>query len=552
MRYLWVEDFNDNDDNDIETELKARLMNFFDLHDDKVIVKKTLSSAIAFLEDKDNLAQIDAVLIDIRFPKGDEDELYSRYFSDIVTQKFYDDNIEDASGILLYLLLVFRYHISQQKMAFVSANISSDNHKQEIIQNMIKIIAKSECRDLSEEDKESYISDEQQLCNNILNKSIKKKDWDTFINFDRQLEDVDVNKLINKLEEYYDEFKAEQFVNGSDKVKARVKYNTVKNQFDEIGFVMPSAFEKPKPGETMDKSYDFLLWEKKLYKNPYNAVRSNVQEMCIILIDYFKENKESRLFHDFLNLLTCNCEEKKYYDADFFTRYLKGVKGLFDIDCKDSMETFCDTALKQITALWEASALPKYNNADSCTSRRGGDRRGREFEHGDNSYYACHAVLKLTRNWVGHQGIKNVDIVDIGLIFLLNMRGIFDIDNLPEEYLHKYEKYEENILCMYKTAGEAEDEIAASLQYFYALNNATKEGDNSSRNIYEKISGIGHSQSKIRREVSMDEIYMLLYHILNCGCNGIYAEIEEGIKGRTWTGWKERYNGRFGKYIKCR
>ena len=149
MRYLWVEDFNDNDDNDIETELKARLMNFFDLHDDKVIVKKTLSSAIAFLEDKDNLAQIDAVLIDIRFPKGDEDELYSRYFSDIVTQKFYDDNIEDASGILLYLLLVFRYHISQQKMAFVSANISSDNHKQEIIQNMIKIIAKTiQSRDL--------------------------------------------------------------------------------------------------------------------------------------------------------------------------------------------------------------------------------------------------------------------------------------------------------------------------------------------------------------------------------------------------------------------
>ena len=79
MRYLWIEDFNDG--SFVEDELKERLENFFDLKNDKLIVKKDLSSAILFLEEKENLHEIDAFLIDIRFPEGKIEKLYEKYFS---------------------------------------------------------------------------------------------------------------------------------------------------------------------------------------------------------------------------------------------------------------------------------------------------------------------------------------------------------------------------------------------------------------------------------------------------------------------------------------
>lgn len=554
MRYLWVEDFNDENNDNMKEELRERLEDFFDLQNDKIIIKETLSSAINFLEDRENFDQIDAVLIDIRFPEGTENELYDRYFRNIVTRKFYTNNIEDASGIMLYLLLVFRYHISQQKMAFISANISSDNNKLKAIQDMIEIIVKSKYRNLSINDRMSYITSEMTIVDEI------QKDWDTFIHAEEdddysQVENIDVDKLLRRIRvlpiDYPEKFEQENFSNqfGS----AQLKFNTVKKQFDKVGFIMPAAFEKPRIGEEKEKRYSFMLWEEELYMNPYNAIRSNVQEMCIILIDYFERYKSShRIYSDFLNLLTCNQEEKNSYDETFFTRYLKYLKETFRFDFTENIEVYCERELKEITALWEASARPEYKVSNNKRKRNGMITQKGSFEHGDKCYYACHAVLKIIRNWTGHQGIKNIGIIDVGLIFLLNMRGLFDIDNLPEEYIHKYIECEDNILSMYEADTEVTEEISESLTYFCNLNNATRKGNNSSQEIYDKISGLGHFQSKIRREVSMDDIYMLLYHLLSENCDDDRSDkIKERVKTRTWKNWRERYNKRFEKFAKC-
>lgn len=554
MRYLWVEDFNDENNDNMKEELRERLEDFFDLQNDKIIIKETLSSAINFLEDRENFDQIDAVLIDIRFPEGTENELYDRYFRNIVTRKFYTNNIEDASGIMLYLLLVFRYHISQQKMAFISANISSDNNKLKAIQDMIEIIVKSKYRNLSINDRMSYITSEMTIVDEI------QKDWDTFIHAEEdddysQVENIDVDKLLRRIRvlpiDYPEKFEQENFSNqfGS----AQLKFNTVKKQFDKVGFIMPAAFEKPRIGEEKEKRYSFMLWEEELYMNPYNAIRSNVQEMCIILIDYLERYKSShRIYSDFLNLLTCNQEEKNSYDETFFTRYLKYLKETFRFDFTENIEVYCERELKEITALWEASARPEYKVSNNKRKRNGMITQKGSFEHGDKCYYACHAVLKIIRNWTGHQGIKNIGIIDVGLIFLLNMRGLFDIDNLPEEYIHKYIECEDNILSMYEEDTEVTEEISESLTYFCNLNNATRKGNNSSQEIYDKISGLGHFQSKIRREVSMDDIYMLLYHLLSENCDDDRSDkIKERVKTRTWKNWRERYNKRFEKFAKC-
>lgn len=557
MRYVWIEDFNDESNSNTEEYLQERLENFFDLKNDKVIIKKDLSSAIEFFENANNFHEIDAILIDIRFPEGNTKDLYIKYFGDIVTKKFYQQNINDASGIMLYLILVFRYHISQKKIAFVSANVSSDNDKLKIIQEMIEIIVKSKYEPLSDEDKFNYRTIESRVGNKILKISRDKKEWDTFISKENKIEEINIDELMATIRnlpyKYHEKFeKAENIDVFSDEndLNAQMKYNHVKQQFEKIGFAMPSAFEKPKSGERKKKSYLFCEWEQELYSNTYTAVRSSVLEMCLILVAYLKEkNNREDFYIDFLNLLICNEEEKKYYDDEFFIRYLENIESIFGIECTENIDNFCERAIKEISSLWEASAIPRRAINDGEKNRSGKLEDGK-YIHNDSYYFALHAVMKITRNWIGHQGIKNIKIIDVGLLFLINMRGMFDIESMPTEFVNLYKEYEAKILSLFEIDETVYDAIPESLEYFCRLNDATKVGgNNSSRRIYDKISGIGHFQSKIRREVSMDEIYMLMYHLLEPGSSQFSELLIKSVKTRTWRNWKQRYNNRFGEIV---
>ncbi|HBA03477.1 MAG TPA: hypothetical protein DCW51_05685, partial [Clostridium sp.] len=225
---------------------------------------------------------------------------------------------------------------------------------------MIEIIVKSKYKDLSADDRISYRTLERNLGKNILNISSKEKEWETFIFGEEVNNKVDVDKLLEDIRilpfKYSNQFKLSDNYGVPDLSDAQVKYNHVKEQFDKIGFAMPSAFEKPRMGEKTDKRYSFLKWESEIYQDSYNAVRSNVLEMLIIMINYLKQNNKSLyLYSDFLNLLTCNSDEKKYYDTTFFVKYLINIKGIFTIDCAENLENLCERAIKEITALWEAS-----------------------------------------------------------------------------------------------------------------------------------------------------------------------------------------------------
>ena len=86
MRFLWVEDF--NEDKGDRAALEARWKEYFGL--DEVIIKEDLKSALEYLDDRENFADFDGVLLDIRFPSGGEG-IYEKYFSEIVTKKMYGD-----------------------------------------------------------------------------------------------------------------------------------------------------------------------------------------------------------------------------------------------------------------------------------------------------------------------------------------------------------------------------------------------------------------------------------------------------------------------------
>ena len=538
MRYLWVEDFNDEGNSSTDRELEIRLKEFFDLNDDKVIVRKTLSSAIDFLENDGSSEEIDAVLIDIRFPEGNIKNLYSLYFQDIMTSEFYSTNIEYASGIILYLLLIFRYNISHKKMAFISANISSNANLNKL-NDMIEIILKYKFADLTYEDMTRYNTLERNLGKNILKISSAEKEWHTFIVNNNINEDVDLDELLEEIialsskDQFKDEYKNNDENPDTSSVKA--KYNYVKEQFNKIGFAMPKAFEKPAQNNKIDKRYLFTAWEANVYSNDYNAIRSNIQEMCNILIKYLRSNQFSiDIYSNFCELFTKKGDENEFYEKEFFVDYLKGVKRVFPINRIESEKACCDRALREIASIWESSCKPKCNS----------------------EFYVCHAVMKLTRNWTSHQGITNVELRDVGLLFLLSMRGILDIEILSEKYKEEYNKYEKKILSMYEVRYDVDVKIKESFEYFSSLNiEAIPEEirkNNKNPSMYDFISGIGNSKNKLGREVYMDELYILIYHILHKGCSGIYAEIKDRIKYRTWYEWQERYDKRFRDFLETK
>ena len=538
MRYLWVEDFNDEGNSSTGEELEIRLKEFFDLNDDKVIVRKTLSSAIDFLENDESLEEIDAILIDIRFPEENIKDLYSLYFQDIMTLEFYSTNMEYASGIMLYLLLVFRYNISHKKMAFISANISSNANLKKL-NDMIEIILKYKFADVTDKDIARYNTLEINLGKDILKISSAEKEWQTFIVDNKIDENVDLDELLGKIralsskDQFKDEYKNND--ENSDISGVKAKYNDVKEQFNKIGFAMPEAFEKPAQTEKIDKRYLFTAWEANVYSSDYNAIRSNIQEMCNILIKYLRSNEFSNeIYSNFCGLFINKDDENEFYEKQFFVEYLKGVKRVFPINRIESEKACCDRALREIATIWESSCKPK------CKS----------------DFYVCHAVMKLTRNWTSHQGITNVELRDVGLLFLLSMRGIFDIEILSEKYKEEYDKYEKKILLMYEICHDIDDKIKESFEYFSNLNIETIPEEirknNKNPSMYDFISGIGNSKNKAGREVYIDELYMLIYHILYKGCNGIYVEIKERIKYRTWYEWQERYDKRFREFLETK
>lgn len=590
MRYLWIEDFNDG--TITEKDLEETLKSFFYLNDDRVIIKKDLLSAINFLENKEeyNIHKIDAFLIDIRFPeryKNSEEDVYQKYFRDIITSDFFEQNIEDASGILFYFFLVFKYHVSQQKIAFISANISSDNDKIRKVYDIIEIIAKHKYSNekMSFDDKVDYLSLENDL-RRILNLSREEQKWKTFIveeddddNDDATMiidenedpyriiltEEVDINKLLEDIRilpvENPNKFNKQSTTetnnafSNKDGSKSQTKYNYLKEQFDKVGFSMPSAFEKPKFGQKGQR-YSFLEWENNICKNDYNVIRSAVLEMCLLL----QKNLRTEFYKDFLEILVCEEGELDTYNDSFYRDYLKRIQNLFPLENSVCLSDLAFQIVKEITSIWENSAIPIINGEIKSYSKRKGSREQKRVKgklidyylHEDNCFYANHAVMKLSRNWSGHQGIKNLHIRDVGFIFLVGMRGLFDISKWEGEDKKDYLEYEQKILNLFEELIDSEN-IEDSLQYFCQLNNETEKTlSKSSNSIYERISGLGHTKSKIRKEVSMDDLYMLYYHAIKSKKldDVEYQKILNSISGHTWNDWKDRYNKRFENYIK--
>lgn len=486
MRFLWVEDF--NYDNPNRDGLKQTWMEYFGLED--VIIRETLDEALEYLEFPDHFRQFDGILLDICFPVIGND-VYEKYFSRFVTRELFDEYRENGAGILLYLALVYRYNYSQERIAFVSAYV--DHERLRKLQDMKDLIIKSNYEELSEEEWSHYTRLENTMARIYLEDTRNMKlgindqvPWDDenyqlWEVFDQKTKK---DELLSRLEVVRSE------INKANPGGNSVKYNYVYQQFYRLGLIIPEAFTKPE--DKSDKSWAFFQWKKKL-ATPYYMLRRNAIEMCLLLMTHMTPE------------LIKPCRGS----AGELKQILEHLCRLLP-DAGFSEKEYVVSFVKEIALLDEQR--DRYNKFSKTRQQEG----------------FC-SVLKLARNWGVHQGIRglttNVNSErlygDAAFLFMIALRGYFNLAALPEQQRLKYLQYEERLLPLLgpDTPMPPMDKLEAMLESSFKrlLNknlSSYKNETTEDTDIDIIVSGIGNRQSKFKKEVSMDELYQLFWQQL--------------------------------------
>ncbi|MVX66952.1 hypothetical protein GKZ28_25170 [Clostridium chromiireducens] len=504
MRFLWVEDF--NEDSGDKITLKNNWIKYFDLKDDKLIDHETLKSVLEYLDNEENLYEFDYILIDIRFPLGSSD-LYEKYFKEIITEEVfykYADK-ESGTGILLYLALTLKYNFNKNRIVFISANVNSDSEPR-CLKEMYHILYKclymkktiSENNILTPEERERYFKSDislYKLLHNYKSDEEIKEMLPEFIDNDGKIIIEDYNYMLNHLEEIDKILKDSK----SSESNNELKYNSVKKKFSNLGLKISQAYEKPTDLQILngDKSWEFLIWKGNINKEDYYRLRSCVVEMCTCITKLGQ--KENLNVHKFNSVLK---DGKRINDINEIISYLKTyiASALPNLNYYNSnqVNSIYNKFIKELSYLWEGT-----------------------YGLNKNNYFSYHAVMKTLRNWNQHKKLNKFSTKDVAFIFIICMRGFFEI-NAADDVYKEYEKYENELLDLISSGKKhelkwgCEEEIAVKIGQSYGelYSESKKVNEDQHKDTihaYNHISNIGSEKSDLT-ELSMQYIYKLFWH----------------------------------------
>ena len=528
MRFLWVEDF--GEDSEDQEDKKEQWEKYFAIED--TILFTNLEDVLVFLDNYENKAKFDIILLDIRFPVlsgesgREKEEIYKIYFSSFITREIFDkyvssEMMKDASsGILLFLALIFRYGYSWDNIAFISANIDNDDLSavtalKELV-TKFKYTKKLSARDIalyktryldlfSEED--GYVSRRLKDKNNR-----RIASYEELISLnDAEMLSEEIIKLNTLQEKLNDAFPAGD--------TGGLKYCSVRNQFRQIGLRMPPAFEKP-TDESQDICWLFKEWTERK-ADEITLVKRSIHTVCTLLLENNLGNvdlflKQRRRYND---------EEESTISEDTIRQYLQNIQrstaNFPDIKTEGNRIAYAENIVKTVVALWESIKKPKVDN-------------GRR-----DTYYgfACYAVMKLTRNWLAHQNIKGIDVRFAAFSFMISVKGIFDLQPMPAEAQKEIHREVKKLTDMIKIAPiryremnvgkimeEEYQDMCKTVQKAIPQNAVGKKEKSqmrlpqpSKRDPFALFSALGHEDSRLRKSVSVNEIYKLFWMCLYFG-----------------------------------
>ena len=269
-------------------------------------------------------------------------------------------------------------------------------------------------------------------------------------------------------------------------------------------------------------------------KKIYGSVKS--MEMMIGLLQEENKTKEY-LESDIVCLKTCIVEIcEKILDwlwkgSTEFTRIEKDkaeqylisiIKAANNVPRENSMESRDDHIRKILHILateWDEKQLAKITVDDNDTK----------------SYvtYAYFSVLKLTRNWNGHNLINNISLPFVVFIFMISIRYLVDINRLDVECHREYLSMEAKLFQFFGKEKidyenfdikELSDEYEAMYNFvnLSAFKNGKKDWakdfpDKSIKDPHQVLNAAGYKYSLLREKMGEDEIFLAFWLSIHFG-----------------------------------
>ena len=282
----------------------------------------------------------------------------------------------------------------------------------------------------------------------------------------------------------------------------QLKYSSIREEFEKVGLIVPVAFEKPE-GNTQEISWSFKQWKDKMVFLDYYKLRASIMQVCLSIENLIAQSDMSY---------------KKIFEGEER-----------DVDVRNMLDNIMDLFPPNIwiennNFLYERVVKECVGLCDKITIKDSNNLYGEED--------AVCAVLKITRNWMAHQGIKNIKAFDVAFIFYTLIIAFFKYDD--EKVYHDYKEIaEELVLEFEKNTKLSTDNYQEMLDKFENIvrkkymdaheryekrrQEAKKKNYPYKKNstIYETISGIGHECSDIKDTVQMQYIYLLFLKIIN-------------------------------------
>lgn len=404
MKYLWIEDFDCKNGENFKI-LKANWICQLGISEQNLIIFKNLYDGLTFI--RDNPSKFDCVLLDIRFPvnngKQENLDVYNEFFIRTLTNKYFDDKSEKATGLLAFNYLIYSIRFPINRIAFLSANIENKLDYPKLIKEALEY-------EKLDSMKENLIKYARRNFNEP-EKTIKIEEIKEFISKEHVQ-----NWIISNV----------NIVEGANS-ETKLTYNEAVKSFEEIGLILKYGYAK-----TNDKApnIDFKKHFIKSNSTVYIEVRRAIIEMCLILEPYFNKEKSFNILNE--NLLNIDESLKSFYGKCYYQNLVKSLL-LLPLEIRDdnisnSQNKKLSYKLIKKEIFNIVSSLEAFNN-DKLKS---------------NKEYC---ILKLTRNWTAHSVLKDDSYTPEFLAFIIYIafEFYFDFDKL-ESGKKEFQKYN-NILC---------------------------------------------------------------------------------------------------------
>jgi len=455
MRYLWVDDFDGGQNEEI---LKERWLKYYRIEDKDLVNKKDLVSTLEYISEKSE--QFDAVLLDIRFPvsiKNHDEELNSRvydeYFKKFITKEFYNKQLEgeeSGTGILVYLYLIFATNFPKERIAFLSANIEEGGNQAKDSNDKVKALhALIDHMKRNKFNKNELISirDQYDVDVDVEYEGYERREYIDYVVELLESEIVESESIEAS------DIKSFEATNRVSEIKnnSYLAYNAAKKAFENIGIHIEHAYMKPGiNGKEYSEDFDKFIGG---VETDYVKNRRKVFNMVEIILE---ELSKERYVGDLIKVKSLFKGKQNKYDIGYFKGLLEDIKTLPTSEENSDIASIFRKIIWSMSHCMENVEYPSHHGRtynSLCKYRQKCDKKSDtniKYKYfcnslGSCSYkydrfeYASHLVLYLTRNWLAHEKLKTseYDMNFFLFTFSIGLRFIFAIEKLArkDEYI---------------------------------------------------------------------------------------------------------------------